>query len=144
MYLAGGAYVQGQIAIRNARNVVVRGRGIVDSSAFFGPGDGSTILIERSSDVGIRDLTLLRAQSITIGDSKRITVANVREINPDKWSDGVSVNASKRRSRRRRVSPHLRRLDRRLRNDTVDRARIDTWRDGAQHDALGRCRARLH
>ncbi len=94
VYLAGGAYVQGRIAIKNARNVVVRGHGIVDSSAFFKPGDESTIHIERSSDVGIRDLTLLRAQSITIGDSKRITVANVREINPDKWSDGVSVNSS--------------------------------------------------
>ncbi len=97
VYLAGGAVVEGSLTIANARNVVVRGRGIIDPSRFFLPPAGrATILVNNSTDVGIRDITLLRAQDggITIADSARVVVANVREITVDHSSDGIDIDAS--------------------------------------------------
>lgn len=96
VYLAGGAVVEGSVNIANARNVVMRGRGIIDPSRFFPPKSGATILVDGSSDVGIRDITLLRAQDggITIADSARVVVAGVREITTDPSSDGIDVGAS--------------------------------------------------
>ena len=96
VYVAGGAVVRGSIVITNARNVVVRGRGVIDPSAFFLPGKGSTFRILRSSNVGVREVTLLRAQDggFEIIDSADVVIANTREINPDRWSDGVRVISS--------------------------------------------------
>jgi hypothetical protein len=96
VYVAGGAVVQGSLEIANARNVVVRGRGIIDPSRFFPPKSRSTLLVSRSSDVGIRDVTLLRAQDggITVANSARVAIAGVREITTDPSSDGIFVTAS--------------------------------------------------
>ena len=96
LYIAGGAVVQGSIDIVNARNVVVRGRGIIDPSRFFGPLSRSTIDVRNSTDVGIRDITLLRAQdgAIRIADSARVVVSGMRQINPDRSSDGIYVNSA--------------------------------------------------
>jgi hypothetical protein len=97
VYLAGGAVVEGSLRIVNARNVVIRGRGIIDPSRFFAPKTGATLLIARSSGVGIRDVTLLRAQdgSITVANSSRVVVAGVREITTDPSSDGIFITASR-------------------------------------------------
>ena len=97
VYLAGGAVVEGSIRIVKARNVIIRGRGVIDPSRFFAPLTGATVLVDRSTDVGIRDLTLLRAQdgSITVANSSRIVVAGVREITTDASSDGIFMTASR-------------------------------------------------
>jgi Glycosyl hydrolases family 28 len=97
VYLAGGAVVEGSIRIVKARNVVIRGRGIIDPSRFFAPLTGATLLVDRSTNVGIRDVTLLRAQdgSITVANSSRLVVAGVREITTDASSDGIFITASR-------------------------------------------------
>jgi Glycosyl hydrolases family 28 len=97
VYVAGGAVVEGSLRIVNARNVVVRGKGIIDPSRFFAPKTGATLLVGRSTDVGIRDITLLRAQDggITVANSARVVVAGVREITTDPSSDGIFVTASR-------------------------------------------------
>jgi len=97
LYLAGGAVLEGSIAIVDARNVVVRGRGIVDPSRFFTPKSGPTIRIDGSTDVGIRDITLLRAQDggITVAGSARVVVSGIREITTDPSSDGIFITASR-------------------------------------------------
>ncbi|HEU0304882.1 MAG TPA: glycosyl hydrolase family 28 protein [Gaiellaceae bacterium] len=97
VYIAGGAVVQGSLDIVNVRNVVVRGRGIIDPSPFFEPVSRATIDIRNSTDVGLRDITLLRAQdgSVRIADAARVVVSGIREINADRSSDGIYVNASR-------------------------------------------------
>jgi Glycosyl hydrolases family 28 len=97
VYIAGGAVLQGSLDITNARNVVVRGRGIIDPSRFFPPKSRSTIRVRRSTDVGIRDITLLRAQDggITLFRCSRAVVSGVREITTDPSSDGIFVTASR-------------------------------------------------
>ena len=96
LYIAGGAVVQGSIDIVGARNVVVRGRGIVDPSRFFGALSRPTIDVRSSADVGIRDITILRGQdgAIRIAAAARVVVSGIREINPDRSSDGIYVNSS--------------------------------------------------
>jgi hypothetical protein len=97
VYLAGGAVVEGSVEISNAHNVVVRGRGIIDPSRFFPPTSRATLLVKRSTDVGIRDITLLRGQdgSITVANSSGVTVAGVREITTDPSSDGIFITAAR-------------------------------------------------
>jgi hypothetical protein len=97
VHIAGGAVVQGSLAIVGARNVVVRGRGVIDPSRFFAPLSRATIDVRDSKDVGLRDFTLLRAQngSLRIADSARVVVSGIREINADQSSDGIYVNASR-------------------------------------------------
>ena len=97
VYIAAGAVVQGSIDIANARNVVIRGRGVVDPSPFFLEDTHPTIYVTRSTDVGVRDITLLRAQhaAVTIVESSRVAVSGLREITTDQSSDGFNIDASK-------------------------------------------------
>jgi len=92
VYIAGGAVVQGTLAITNARNVVVGGHGILDPLLRFKP----TILVEHSAHVGIQDVTLRRAQNggVNVTDSNDVVVAGVREINVDRFSDGLDIVSS--------------------------------------------------
>ncbi len=96
VYIAGGAVVRGALVIANVHNVLVRGRGIVDPSGYFKPGATSTVRIDRSRNVGVRDITILQSQSggFNIIDSDDVAIANAREINADRWSDGVDVVSS--------------------------------------------------
>src|SRR5262249_61124985 len=71
-------------------------RGMIHADRFFGPGEKSTIFIESSSNVGVRDVTIVRsaAAGVSITDSSSIVLANIREINTDRFSDGIDVNSS--------------------------------------------------
>jgi Glycosyl hydrolases family 28 len=97
VYIAGGAVVRGALRILNAHNVVVGGHGIVDPSGFFRPGATSAVRIDHSTNVGIRGITLLRSQGtgFNIIDSSDVVIAGAREINADRWSDGIDVVSSR-------------------------------------------------
>jgi hypothetical protein len=98
LYLAGGAVLEGSVEIADARNVVVRGRGVIDPSRFFTSPEQSvpTVSVYDSTDVGIRDIVLLRGQvgAISLANAARVVIAGVREINADRWSDGINIAAS--------------------------------------------------
>ena len=95
--IAGGAVVEGSIDVVGAHDVVIRGRGIVDPSPFFAPKSRPTIAVERSRAVGIRDITLLRAQdgAVAVTDSREVVVAGVRMITADASADGIDIVASR-------------------------------------------------
>jgi hypothetical protein len=92
--LAPGAVVHGRIEIRKARDVIVRGSGVLDPSAYFDKLDGPTgVFIDRSSDVGVTGITLLRGQNggVSMSDVRNVVVENVKQINADEWSDGSDI-----------------------------------------------------
>ncbi|MGZ4348161.1 MAG: glycosyl hydrolase family 28 protein [Gaiellaceae bacterium] len=93
VYLAPGALVRGSIEVARAHNVVISGHGAIDPTPFVQPGQRATIYVHDSSDVGIRDVTILDGQdgAITTTDSRRVVIAGVGEINVDRFSDGVDV-----------------------------------------------------
>jgi pectate lyase len=94
VYLAGGAVVQGSLQIQNAHDVVIRGRGILTLPENNGP--SAVIRLTHASRVGIRDITVIASHvsGIDIYNSSQITIANLKEINFDRWSDGIDVQAS--------------------------------------------------
>lgn len=98
VYLAPGALVRGRLAVTpGAHDVVVRGGGVIDPSPYFDPsGPSAGVLVDRASRVGIRDVTILRGQNggVTIAGSHDVTVSNVKEINADRYSDGVDIGSS--------------------------------------------------
>jgi Glycosyl hydrolases family 28 len=93
VYLAPGALVRGSIEVARAHNVVIRGHGAIDPSPFVQPGARPTIYVHDSSDVGIRDVTILDGQdgAVNTTDSRRVVIAGVGQINVDRYSDGVDV-----------------------------------------------------
>jgi hypothetical protein len=98
VYLAPGALVRGSLmVVRGAHDVVVRGPGVIDPSAYFDPsGPSAGVVVDHASRVGIRDVTILRGQNggVTIAGSRDVIVSDVKEINADRYSDGVDIGSS--------------------------------------------------
>lgn len=86
VYIAGGAIVKGQIAVENAENVQVLGRGMVDQSIKLG------IRIANSKNVLVNGL--FATQCFT-GGSENVVIRNVKVMSYYGWGDGMNVIASK-------------------------------------------------
>lgn len=98
IYLAGGAYVYGQIRTEGLENVTIRGRGILSGSIYQRRSESEyTIPIEiRTSDqVTISDITILDPAGWTIAlyKSSHITINNVKIITARQNGDGISVQS---------------------------------------------------
>jgi hypothetical protein len=98
VYLAPGALVRGSLTVvRGAHDVVVRGDGVIDPSAYFdSSGPSAGVVVDHATRVGIRDVTILRGQNggVTIAGSSDVTVSDVKELNADRYSDGVDIGSS--------------------------------------------------
>jgi hypothetical protein len=96
VYLAPGAVVEGALWIDKATDVVVRGHGILDPSAVYRENQEESVQVTYSRNVAIRDLTIINSPDMgfDIYDSNDVTLANVRELNVARWTDGVDVLAS--------------------------------------------------
>ena len=86
VYLAGGAIVRGQILVKNAQNVRVLGRGMVDQSIKLG------VRIENSKNVEIDGIFC--TQCFT-GGSDSVTIRNVKSMSYYGWGDGMNVISSR-------------------------------------------------
>lgn len=97
VYLAPGALVQGSLKVEGANDVVVRGDGIIQPYPYFtSDGDSAGVVVDRSSHVGIEDVTILRGQNgaVTLANSHDIAVSHVKEVTADRYSDGMDVSAT--------------------------------------------------
>jgi hypothetical protein len=98
VYLAPGALVRGSLTVTpGAHNVVVRGDGVIDPSRYFdSSGPVAGVFVDHASQVGVRDITILRGQNggVTIAGSTDVTLSGVKEINADRYSDGVDIGSS--------------------------------------------------
>lgn len=83
VYLDGGAYFDGTFAIEDAENVSILGRGIAR------PADGfEGCHVRRSRNVVIDGLVL---NTCPIGESRSVTLHDVRSISYPGWGDGLNV-----------------------------------------------------
>jgi Glycosyl hydrolases family 28 len=96
VYLAPGAVIEGALWIDHATDVVVRGHGILDPAAVYSENQEESVQITYSRNVAIRDLTIINSPDMgfDIYDSDYVTLANVRELNVARWTDGIDVLAS--------------------------------------------------
>jgi len=85
VYIAGGAVLMGQVLVENARNVKIRGRGLIDFSIKEG------LKIAHSQNVEVEGITLTQ---LPIGNSDGVTVRNVKSISYYGWGDGMNVFAA--------------------------------------------------
>ena len=83
VYLAGGAYFTGTFAINDAENVSILGRGVARPVRGY---EGCHI--HRSKNVLIDGLIV---NTCPIGESKNVTLHDVRSISHPQWGDGLNV-----------------------------------------------------
>jgi len=85
VYVDGGAVLRGQLSIRNARDVKIIGRGMVEHTVKMG--------IEIANSTNVLVDGLFTTQCAT-GGSDSVTIRNVKAISYYGWGDGMNVFAS--------------------------------------------------
>lgn len=98
IYLAGGAYVYGQIRAEGLKNITIRGRGIISGTLYNRRSEAEyTIPIEmRSCDnIKIEGITFLDPAGwvMALYKSSNITIDNVKMITARQNGDGISVQS---------------------------------------------------
>ena len=86
VYLDGGAYFTGTLAIENAENVSILGRGIARPVAGY---EGCHVY--RSKNVLVDGLVV---NTCPVGGSENVTLHEVKSISHPGWGDGLNVFAS--------------------------------------------------
>ncbi|MBK1880470.1 glycosyl hydrolase family 28 protein [Pelagicoccus mobilis] len=98
IHIEGGAIVRGAIRARNAANITISGRGVLDGD--YEPWRGSYRILsvfDHCRDLSIRDIIIIRPQfmPITLGKCEDVVISRVRELTDLVSTDGVDVCASK-------------------------------------------------
>lgn len=96
LYIDAGAVVRARVAVHNASNVTICGRGILLNDFTTSDGyDSVALAIKNSSNVTIRDITILRnaaSWSAFMWKCNNITADNVKILNPKyACSDGFDI-----------------------------------------------------
>lgn len=99
IYLAGGAYVFGQIRAEGVNNVKIRGRGILDGQIYDRMSENQFTLpieLRNSTNIEIDDIAILdpAGWAITLYFCDQVTVSNIKIITARANGDGISVQSS--------------------------------------------------
>ena len=100
IYIAGGAYVYGQIRTEGLENVEIRGHGIISGNIFNRRSESEyTIPVEirTTKNILIKDITFLDPAGWTIAlyKSEDIRLENIKIISARQNGDGISVQSCK-------------------------------------------------
>ena len=100
LYLAGGAYVYGQVRAENLENITIRGRGIMSGEIYDRRADAEyTLPIELRfcKNVTIEGITLLdpAGWAVTLYHSENVNIDNLKIITARGNGDGISVQSCK-------------------------------------------------
>lgn len=100
LYLAGGAYVYGQVRAENLENITIRGRGIISGEIYDRKADAEyTLPIELRfcKNVKIEGITLLdpAGWAVTLYHSEDVNIDNLKIITARGNGDGISVQSCK-------------------------------------------------
>ena len=98
IYLAGGAYVYGQIRAEDIENLTIKGRGIFSGSLYDRLSESQYTIpleIRYCNNVTIEDITFLDPAGWTVAlyKSTDVTMNNVKIITARQNGDGISVQA---------------------------------------------------
>jgi hypothetical protein len=107
VYLAGGSVVQGIITTeKGATNVVIRGRGILDTSPWNDPKgihiqgqdwQTSSIILRWATNVLVEGIILKQHVDFAVlgGDVDHATIDNLKSFSSQEWGDGIDMKASR-------------------------------------------------
>ena len=98
VYIAGGAYVYGQIRTEDLENITIRGRGIISGAIYERRSESEYTLpieIRSSTNVRIEGITILdpAGWTITLYKSTDVVLDNVKIITARQNGDGISVQS---------------------------------------------------
>jgi hypothetical protein len=102
LYIEAGAKLNGMVLVKDARNVTIRGRGMIDGT--FNKSSGNhpeggepwrLIYMTRSENIKIEGITLYNSLKWTIHpySCKQININNIRILNWNYGSDGTDISA---------------------------------------------------
>ena len=83
-YIAGGALVQGGLEVRDAENVRIIGRGIIDR-----PGRGFVVAMSRNVEIAGPIVRNPKHYTLLCGQSRGLTVRNIKTFSAGSWTDGL-------------------------------------------------------
>jgi len=107
VYLAGGAVVQGVVATDDgATNVVIRGRGILDTSRWNDTKgihvkgqdwQTSSIILRRATNVLVEGIILKQHVDFAVmgGAVDNVTIDNLKSFSSQEWGDGIDMKSSR-------------------------------------------------
>jgi len=99
LYVEEGTVVRGNILCREARDVRIRGRGILDGShRCFDRGDGiRSIIFENCRDILVEDIIMIHPSwwMLVLARCENVTVRNLRQIGSCMSSDGIDICGSR-------------------------------------------------
>lgn len=84
VYVAGGALVQGGLEVRDAENVRIIGRGIIDR-----PVRGVLVAMARHVEIDGVIVRNPRHYTVLCGQSTGLTIRNLKTFSAQSWSDGL-------------------------------------------------------
>ncbi|MFI6855084.1 putative Ig domain-containing protein [Streptomyces sp. NPDC050416] len=90
LYLAGGAVLTSRVEFHEVENARIIGRGVLYNTA-------NGILVEYSKNIEIDGIMVLNPSSgysVTVGQSKQVTVRNLHSYSHGQWGDGIDVFSS--------------------------------------------------
>jgi hypothetical protein len=90
VYLAGGAVLTSRVEFVNVENARLIGRGVLYNSP-------SGVLLQFSKNIEIDGIMVLNPSSgysVTVGQSKQVTVRNLHSYSHGQWGDGIDVFCS--------------------------------------------------
>ncbi|MEY9995227.1 hypothetical protein ABIE67_007259 [Streptomyces sp. V4I8] len=90
LYLAGGAVLTSRVEFDTVENARLRGRGVLYNSQ-------NGILVNYSKNIEIDGIMVLNPSSgysVTVGQSKQVTVRNLHSYSHGQWGDGIDVFSS--------------------------------------------------
>lgn len=100
LYISGGAVLHSIISVANAKNVTIRGRGMIDGSdypAWNQPGSYSRVPIDlnHAKDVSIEGICVVNSNCWNVNSysSKNVTIDNVKIISGRQNGDGFTFQS---------------------------------------------------
>ena len=102
VYLAAGAWVKGAIRAKGAKNIAIRGFGVLDGSGMDGHaapyGGRSPIYLEASQDALVEGITIVNSHDWTVHlrQSDGAHINGIKILNPGSWNgdDGIDLVSS--------------------------------------------------
>jgi hypothetical protein len=101
LYIEGGATLKGMIRVKDAKNVKIMGRGMIDGSDNVSEGNGRfkdepwrLIYMENANTVRVEGITLFNSLKWTIHtyDCENLEFDNINIVNWDFGSDGIDIS----------------------------------------------------
>jgi hypothetical protein len=96
VYIEGGAIVRGSFLAEKGRNIIIKGRGILDNSRYI-KAEARAIAITQCENVLLEGFIITESRHWSAGSygSRNITYRNLKFISENDWDDGIDIVGSR-------------------------------------------------